>query len=277
VIGGIWKFEVTAVDIVQPEAAALVVGTLDPSDSDRDDVGNDADNCPRTYNPDQQDSDGDGVGNACDNCLEVANSLQEDVFPLYGPDPGNGIGDACEAIPEDMDEDGLGNSVDNCSTVPNSNQSDHDRDGTGDACDNCPPHANPDQSDTDGDGIGDACEIVENVNALVTFQPRPSTFTRNTRGCPTGSVGKLRFRARLTNTSDRRLSDLWIELVELTQGNRLLTSDGLLEAGGRFEVPQKQGYANGVLSPREHVNVPFTVCLKEKEAFRLRTNVLGSH
>jgi hypothetical protein len=41
---------------------------LDPSewlDSDGDGIGDNADNCPTTYNPDQEDSDGDGIGDAC--------------------------------------------------------------------------------------------------------------------------------------------------------------------------------------------------------------------
>ncbi|NIV26077.1 MAG: thrombospondin, partial [Gammaproteobacteria bacterium] len=37
----------------------------DPDD-DNDGIGDIADNCPLTYNPDQADSDGDGVGDVCD-------------------------------------------------------------------------------------------------------------------------------------------------------------------------------------------------------------------
>ena len=36
-----------------------------PLDDDNDGVPGFADNCPNTYNPDQQDTNGDGVGDAC--------------------------------------------------------------------------------------------------------------------------------------------------------------------------------------------------------------------
>jgi len=35
-------------------------------DCDSDDIEYDEDNCPETYNPDQQDADNDGTGDACD-------------------------------------------------------------------------------------------------------------------------------------------------------------------------------------------------------------------
>jgi len=138
---GTWTFEITAVNVAQPEPAALVVGTFNPRDVDNDNVLGNADNCPTVYNPNQIDSDGDGVGDACDNCLAVPNPSQEDVFPIDSPEgPGNGIGDACEVIPADLDKDGIDNIADNCPSVPN-----------------------PDQADSDGDGIGDACEALERI------------------------------------------------------------------------------------------------------------------
>jgi hypothetical protein len=39
-----------------------------PMDVDGDDINNMDDNCPHTYNPNQDDLDEDGVGDACDVC-----------------------------------------------------------------------------------------------------------------------------------------------------------------------------------------------------------------
>jgi hypothetical protein len=61
-------------------------------DVDEDIVCGELDNCPETYNPDQEDIDGDEVGDACDNCLNVPNPFQEDTDD-------DGIGDACEFQP----------------------------------------------------------------------------------------------------------------------------------------------------------------------------------
>jgi hypothetical protein len=105
------------------------------ADDDTDGIPAYADNCPDTFNPDQEDLDSDGDGNACDLCT-------------------------------DTDDDGFGNpgfavntcSVDNCPETPNPAQSDIDFDGVGDECDNCYWTPNPDQVDSDGDGKGDACD-----------------------------------------------------------------------------------------------------------------------
>ncbi len=60
-----------------------------PPDTDLDGIGDDADNCPALYNPDQKDPDDDGVGTACDNCPLRANLDQADT-------DGDGAGDACD-------------------------------------------------------------------------------------------------------------------------------------------------------------------------------------
>ncbi len=72
------------------------------ADDDRDGVINAEDNCPRTYNPEQEDLDNDDVGDACD---------------------------------PDIDGDSIANEEDNCPEDFNPNQEDEDSDGQGDACD----------------------------------------------------------------------------------------------------------------------------------------------
>jgi FtsP/CotA-like multicopper oxidase with cupredoxin domain len=97
------------------------------------------------------DTDADGVIDAVDNCPADANPGQEDA-------DGDGIGDACDAMPLDFDNDGADDGADNCPLTANPGQEDGDGDGIGDVCDNCPASANPGQEDTDGDGIGDVCD-----------------------------------------------------------------------------------------------------------------------
>ena len=128
------------------------------------------DNCPDTFNPDQEDRDEDRVGDACDNCLETANEDQLDT-------DGDTVGDGCDNCPEvmnlaqrDMDHDGLGNACDEdddgdgltddeeraAHTDPL--DADTDDDGVLDGEDNCPTIVNPDQMNSDDDDDGDACD-----------------------------------------------------------------------------------------------------------------------
>ncbi|NPV56384.1 MAG: hypothetical protein HPY76_06920, partial [Anaerolineae bacterium] len=98
-------------------------------DNDGDDWTG-TDNCPDTYNPDQADADNDGIG------------------------------DACDALPQDFEDDGVSGGDDNCGTVFNPDQSDVDGDGIGDACD-----AMPNDGDNDGtDDGGDNCPATVNAD-----------------------------------------------------------------------------------------------------------------
>jgi len=85
---------------------------LNSSDYDYDGISNDNDNCPFTFNPNQDDYDNDTVGDSCDDCT-------------------------------DSDSDGYGNpgfpantcELDNCPDNYNPDQADLDNDGIGDECD----------------------------------------------------------------------------------------------------------------------------------------------
>ena len=96
----------------------LVDGEIVDNDADDDGVIDSEDNCPNDSNADQTDTDGDGLG------------------------------DTCDAFPNDADND-------------------IDGDGVSGDIDNCPTVANADQTDSDGDGIGAACD--ENDNELAGY------------------------------------------------------------------------------------------------------------
>jgi hypothetical protein len=116
------------------------------------------------------------------------------------------------------------------------------------------------------------------VNDLVAFDPlRPTfRFTPDPTGCPEGFVGNFRFEARLLNTSDRLLSDLFVEVTTLTNGNLLQNADGSPGGvGARLTVPDEDGFTDGVLSPQESVDVPFIICLQERRLFQFVVDVLG--
>lgn len=117
------------------------------------------------------------------------------------------------------------------------------------------------------------------VNDLATFVPITSSFraTSNTSGCPAGFVGKFSFNARLAdkNTSPP-LSDLMAKVTTLTNGNLLQNADGgPAGVGATLTVPKAGNFSDGLLSPNEFVDVPFTICLKQMKAFSFFVDVLG--
>jgi hypothetical protein len=57
---------------------------------------------------------------------------------------------------------------------------------------------------------------------------------------------------------------------------RLQNADGGPDGvGATLTVPQADGFADGLLSPEEAVDVPFVVCLQERSPFRFLVDVLG--
>ena len=61
------------------------------------------------------------------------------------------------------------------------------------------------------------------------------------------------------DTSNEWLMNLAVECAELTNDNLLLTNPGLLGEGEWFPITRADDYEDGILSPDEYVEVPFTV------------------
>ncbi|MFO1463751.1 MAG: thrombospondin type 3 repeat-containing protein [bacterium] len=112
------------------------------SEPDGDGVANQVDNCPFSYNPQQEPFvDGGGFpGQACSYCL-----ISQTPWAWDGD--GDGVMDASDC--------------DNCPGVYNPDQKDGDGDLIGDLCDNCRFTPNYGQRDSDSDGIGDACAFCD--------------------------------------------------------------------------------------------------------------------
>ena len=131
-------------------ATPMVIQT----DLDSDGVGDNLDNCPSTYNPNQEDSDEDGIGDACDGCPD---------------DPAKTIAGVCGCgiFDTDTDSDGTPDCNDNCDDDPNKTDpglcgcgildTDTDSDGSPD----CTDH------DDDDDGMPDTWEITYGLDPLI--------------------------------------------------------------------------------------------------------------
>ncbi len=116
------------------------------------------------------------------------------------------------------------------------------------------------------------------VNEFVRFDPDKPSYktTYDITDCPAGFAGKFSFDAKLANQSERVLSDLLVEIVELSDGNMLLANTGLIAENESFPVTRRGDYDDGELSPGESVDVSFTVCLNEWKPFRFFVNVAGT-
>ncbi len=130
-------------------------------------------------------------------------------------------------------------------------------------------------------GRDDAAEPINNLVAFADNQLGYLYIPGETQGCPELSkgqvyAGKFRFNATLSNISGHTLTDLGMEIAELTDKNWLLTPDAqLLGAGDWLAMPFADGYADHELGPRETMSTSFTICVKTQKPFRFFVNVTG--
>jgi hypothetical protein len=67
-----------------------------------------------------------------------------------------------------------------------------------------------------------------------------------------------------------------VEVTTLTGGNLLQNAQGApAGVGALLTIPQEDDFADAQLRPGEVVNVPFVICLRTIEPFRLLVDVLG--
>ena len=80
----------------------------------------------------------------------------------------------------------------------------------------------------------------------------------------------------MSNHSSSSLSDLVVAVTTLTNGNLLQNADGgPAGVGARLTVPPEDGFADGLLSPGEFVDLGFPICLRERRAFDFFVDVFG--
>ncbi len=115
------------------------------------------------------------------------------------------------------------------------------------------------------------------VNHCVDLFPLEYTFRfKPTTECPDGYIGLFSFDSELINIDICSLSNLMVEVIELTNGNLIRNSDGGVEGVGSFiTIEEKDEYSDGILNLGESVNITFEICVKEKKPFRFFVDLWG--
>jgi hypothetical protein len=120
------------------------------------------------------------------------------------------------------------------------------------------------------------------ANSLVTFVPLEETFRFAPNLClPFPRVGNnpfagaFLFTARLTNQNGRDLTNLVLQVAELTSGNLLSGAYGDFGVGSFLSLSFLRWTEplDGRLRPQEAVDVTIAVCLAERAPLQLSVNV----
>jgi hypothetical protein len=126
-----------------------------------------------------------------------------------------------------------------------------------------------------------AVEFYPNVDIALDFDPILSSrqTTTDATGCPAGFSGIYRFNALMKGEAANvpPLSDLYVQVAELTNGNLLRNAiGGPGGVGATLNVGLIDDYADGILQKTESVRVPFSICLKSFSRFRFFVDVYGA-
>ncbi len=110
---------------------------------------------------------------------------------------------------------------------------------------------------------------IDIVNEYVTFNPLEETFkfSSDMSGCPSGFEGTFSFDATLVNMGAIPLSDLAVQVVELTEKNHLKnTNNGISRAGAVLNVDK-------TVNPNNSTDITFEICIKERMPFSFAVDV----
>ncbi len=155
----------------------------------------------------------------------------------------------------------------------------------GDACEATDQLGSPRPADGNCDGTA-LCDIgaieftpeVGDVDAELSGTPDPTTFVFDPTPVPEGPAGTFSFIASFCNVGAQELSCLRSVTNTLTGGNSLANRNPSTPAGVGSELSFSliQGYADGVLSPGECVDVFYQIGLAAKTSFQFFVGVVGA-
>ena len=181
-------------------------------------MGDNSDNCPNTYNPDQVDTDNDGIGDACDGDNDgILDSWEIANF-------GN-LTTANDTT--DYDNDGLLD-IDEYANNTDPKNTDSDADGMPDGWEvtyGLDPLVDDSNGDIDGDGITNLQEYLDgtypNIPALTISAITPSFGKKDTSVNVTNIAGSGfvdgTTTVRLTKTGSPNINATNVTVVSLTQ------------------------------------------------------------
>jgi hypothetical protein len=116
------------------------------------------------------------------------------------------------------------------------------------------------------------------INHLVSLQvvAGRKMFVSTLGACPDGFAGRFEFVGRLANLGEHRITDLMIRVAGLSNGNYLFSRGALYAQGDRLDIPKPNAPSNRDLDAGGAVDIPFTLCLRERTRFQLYVDVLGA-